>query len=198
MARLKTLNNLNYYIMDKTSKVIEMTLKEQIEWIGSMSPQEAVQEAYKYPGEFGAKIGNVYLSLNKLESTESELSTLKQENEILRRSLEIYSQNKEILKKANEAISEENKSLKREVKRLNAENDICKMAWSAEMDENTKLKKENFDLKREVREFAEWASGNGWYFNAEINVWIYINYTALGISSEEKTTEELHTLYKQK
>jgi hypothetical protein len=43
--------------------------------------------------------------------------------------------------------------------------------------------KEISDLKREVREFAEWASGNGWYFNAEINVWIYINYTALGISS---------------
>jgi hypothetical protein len=49
------------------SKSISMTLEEQIEWLCMLSPNDAIQEALKDPGVFGAKIGNIYNTLSSLK-----------------------------------------------------------------------------------------------------------------------------------
>jgi chromosome segregation ATPase len=111
----------------------------------------------------------------------TELSTLKQENERLKEELIIVRNIKESYVKELKKIDDENESLKREVVDLKEYLDHTINHW--------KLRES--DLKREVREFAEWYSQSDF---------IYDSFNKRWEDSEGyiKTYEQLRELYKCK
>jgi hypothetical protein len=57
----------------KQPEVIKMSLEDQINWIATLSPHDAIVEASQYPGLFSARLGNIFISLESLLSKEAEI-----------------------------------------------------------------------------------------------------------------------------
>jgi uncharacterized coiled-coil DUF342 family protein len=150
--------------MDKT--------KEELEF------KERLAEIIRNGITFSPQIGTfmIHEVLDKAyEFFQSELSTIKQENERLTKG---FTETGKYIT----SLVEQNESLKREVDKFATEINNGK-------DRNIELHTKIRGLEREVREFAEWKDKETWVYNKMTND--YWNREKVGI----KTFEELYTLF---